>query len=484
MINEEIEVSAITDLMKRGRKNQNLIRKIFTIKGWKNKNKEIECSFDSSGACSDSSIESLFFRSPSAATSNQNAQPLRVVVSTWNVGGKSPPDYLNLDDILQDRIQADIYVLGFQEIVPLNAGNVLVIEDNEPAGKWLTLINQSLNQQTPVQGIRSTATLGGSLFFQKQSLRKISNTFRTESKSRLKSCNCAHELEKKYSKEFCFRCPPARLNISEGELSSEEDEDGSTSFPMMDISTPLSTNQMSYGLVASKQMVGIFITIWMRTRLIQHVSHLRISCVSRGIMGCLGNKGCIAVSMFFHQTSFCFVCSHLASGEKEGDELRRNSDVIEILKNTQFPRICRSSQTRVPDKILEHDRVIWLGDLNYRVALSYSETRKFMQEKNWDALLSKDQLIIERDAGRVFKGWHEGKICFGPTYKYSFNSDFFAGEIVEKRNKRRPAWCDRILWHGAGISQLSYIRGENRFSDHRPVFATFLVYAEVTECGL
>ena len=66
-------------------------------------------------------------------------------------------------------------------------------------------------------------------------------------------------------------------------------------------------------------------------------------------------QGCISVSMSFHQTSFCFVCSHLASGEKEGDELRRNLDVIEIIKNTQFSRICKSPCSRIPEKIMEHE---------------------------------------------------------------------------------------------------------------------------------
>jgi len=39
--------------------------------------------------------------------------------------------------------------------------------------------------------------------------------------------------------------------------------------------------------------------------------------------------------------------------------------------------------------------------------------------------------------------------------------------------------CDRILWRGNGIDQLSYIRGESRFSDHRPVCAVFSVDVEV-----
>lgn len=68
-------------------------------------------------------------------------------------------------------------------------------------------------------------------------------------------------------------------------------------------------------------------------------------------------QGCISISMSLHQTSFCFVCSHLASGEKEGDELRRNADVAEILKSTQFPKICKNPNSRAPEKITDHEYV-------------------------------------------------------------------------------------------------------------------------------
>jgi len=48
---------------------------------------------------------------------------------------------------------------------------------------------------------------------------------------------------------------------------------------------------------------------------------------------------------------------------------------------------------------------------------------------------------MERDAGRVFTGFKEGKIVFAPTYKYSQNSDSYAGETVKSKKKRRtPAW--------------------------------------------
>jgi hypothetical protein len=45
-----------------------------------------------------------------------------------------------------------------------------------------------------------------------------------------------------------------------------------------------------YCLVASKQMVGIFLTIWVRSELRNDVKNIKVSCVGRGLMGYLGNK--------------------------------------------------------------------------------------------------------------------------------------------------------------------------------------------------
>jgi hypothetical protein len=51
-----------------------------------------------------------------------------------------------------------------------------------------------------------------------------------------------------------------------------------------------------------------------------------------------------------------------------------------------------------------------------------------------------EQLKTERESG-VFRGWNEGKIFFAPTYKYSWNSDSYAGEdAMSKKKRRTPAW--------------------------------------------
>ncbi|KAJ3695793.1 hypothetical protein LUZ60_001170 [Juncus effusus] len=396
----------------------------------------------------------------------------RVFVTTWNVGGKPPSSSLNLEDFLQVEGSPDIYVIGFQEIVPLNAGNVLVIEDNEPAAKWLALIGQALNKPRDTMS-PSSSTSSNLPLFQKQTLKTISKNLRDENLF-VKTCNCSADLSARRAREireFMFRV----------EAGVDEDAPMTNFGNGVNNNHIINSNNRNYCLISSKQMVGLFLSIWVKTELVQHIGHLRVASVGRGIMGCLGNKGCIAISMSVHRTSFCFVCSHLASGEKEGDELKRNSDVAEILKSTQFPKICKVPGRQIPERILDHERVIWLGDLNYRVALSYDETRTLLEDNDWDALLEKDQLKTEKEAGRVFKGWKEGRIFFAPTYKYSQNSDSYAGENVKSKRKRRtPAWCDRILWHGDGIEQLQYIRGESRFSDHRPVCAVFSIQVDMS----
>lgn len=113
----------------------------------------------------------------------------------------------------------------------------------------------------------------------------------------------------------------------------------------------------SYKLMASKKMVGVFISVWMRRTLLKKycVSEVKVSSVACGIMGYLGNKGSVSVSMSIGGTSFCFVAAHLASGEKKGDEGKRNRQVTEIFRRTSFPRPSEDCHKNHPLTILGHE---------------------------------------------------------------------------------------------------------------------------------
>ena len=95
----------------------------------------------------------------------------------------------------------------------------------------------------------------------------------------------------------------------------------------------------------------------------------------------------------------------------------------------------------------DHDIIVWLGDLNYRMVESIADEDVYSYidaDMQLELAESCDQLTLERDAGRAFQDFHEGLLSFPPTYKYIPGTDSF-DRRPEKKN-RCPAWCDRVLW--------------------------------------
>ena len=177
---------------------------------------------------------------------------------------------------------------------------------------------------------------------------------------------------------------------------------------------------------------------------------------------------------------------------------------------------------RVSDR---YDRVVWMGDLNYRIALERDAVDALLarrvegggdgggsaggggggggalEPEALAALVAADQLNAERAAGRIFPGFQEGALAFAPTFKFDKGVD-----VYDSGPKRRvPSWTDRVLFKsraeraaggGAGGAaaatavaqqqqqqqQQQLMRAvfygsvaEVRISDHRPVVAELLV---------
>ncbi|XP_021737629.1 type IV inositol polyphosphate 5-phosphatase 3-like isoform X1 [Chenopodium quinoa] len=513
-----------------------------------------------------------------------HTKDIRVCVGTWNVGGKFPPDDLDIEDWININEPSDIYVLGLQEIVPLNAGNIFGAEDNRPALQWESIIRDTLSRVTAKKGFKSYSDPPSpSKFKPSEDIPDIEDEISLGSDSEGEEevypvdeeLNGFYEVRDKLvsgdgmyndpgvsrgdeipysdvcvekdlkrqtvpSKRFkrlqSFQSGPLnagdvfainpmtskltktlsgteRIGLSwpeppldllaqrvlERPLSFKSGKsckvsksfraynsfkingdykmlpDAST-VAALDLETLIRRKRRpEYVRIASKQMVGIFLTIWVRKDLRKHIQNLKVSTVGVGVMGYIGNKGAVSISMSIYQTLFCFICTHLTSGEKEADQLKRNADVNEIHRRTYFRT---GSGLGVPKSIYDHERIIWLGDLNYRISISYDDTRKLISEKEWSKLVECDQLVKEFRKGHVFDGWSEGILKFPPTYKYEMNSDNYYGEDL-KVGRRNPAWCDRVLSFGKGIKQLDYRRCELIFSDHRPVTAIYDIEVEV-----
>ncbi|CAN7046534.1 unnamed protein product [Brassica oleracea var. botrytis] len=414
-----------------------------------------------------------------------DTQAVRICAGTWNVGGRVPPADLDIDGWLDTLEPADIYVLGLQEIVPLNAGNIFGIEDAQPASEWENIIRDALDRVRPRKPkiLCHSDPPSPSMFkpykevshnvhdiVSEESLTNIEvldSTNDNASPSMQINSDSQRDERFSYNERVGLSWPEPPLKL----LNQYVLERRGGAFKSLNLRKP------AYVRIVSKQMVGVFLTVWVRRSLRKHISNLSVSTVGVGIMGYIGNKGSVSVSMSIYHTPFCFLCSHLSSGEKDTDHQKRNDDVREIHRRTLFhPH--SSSASVLPRSIRDHERVIWLGDLNYRINLSYEKTHELIARKEWQRLLENDQLSNEMRKGNVFEGWSEGVLCFPPTYKYEIDSENYIGDDPES-GKRRPAWCDRIIWKGKGMKLLSYRRNEIKLSDHRPVTATFLAEVEV-----
>uniref|UniRef100_A0A3Q1AZC5 Synaptojanin-1 n=1 Tax=Amphiprion ocellaris TaxID=80972 RepID=A0A3Q1AZC5_AMPOC len=243
-----------------------------------------------------------------------------------------------------------------------------------------------------------------------------------------------------------------------------------------------------YVLLASEQLVGVCLFVFIRPQHAPFIRDVAVDTVKTGMGGATGNKGGVAIRLLFHTTSICFVCSHFAAGQSQVKE--RNDDYSEITRRLSFP---------MGRLLYSHDYVFWCGDFNYRINLPNEEVKELIKQQSWDALTAGDQLLDQKNAGLVFRGFIEGKLDFAPTYKY----DLFSEDYDTSEKCRTPAWTDRILWKrrkwnfdktaeemnvvGAASTSgeneedpdhpwspgtlMYYGRAELKTSDHRPVVA-------------
>ncbi|KAI9684105.1 MAG: hypothetical protein M1829_003375 [Trizodia sp. TS-e1964] len=208
----------------------------------------------------------------------------------------------------------------------------------------------------------------------------------------------------------------------------------------------------------------------------------------------MGNKGAAAVRIGY-STEKCkndtkpmevtFVAAHFTAGESMLSKRHQNyyhmceklvfepglgmssGATIETPTNTEStseeqPLLSRVSDSQSPSGIYNKTSHLYLlGDLNYRTSSSAptaSDFEHFPQPtdspndpKHYSDLLLKDQLTLEREAGRTCCGMQEMAIQFPPTYKYEPDQAPTRGPDGKKKTwlwarHRWPSWCDRILF--------------------------------------
>uniref|UniRef100_A0A8C2X981 phosphatidylinositol-3,4,5-trisphosphate 5-phosphatase n=1 Tax=Cyclopterus lumpus TaxID=8103 RepID=A0A8C2X981_CYCLU len=236
---------------------------------------------------------------------------------------------------------------------------------------------------------------------------------------------------------------------------------------------------ISFKQVAIHTLWNIRIVVLAKPQHENRISHVFSDSVKTGIANTLGNKGAVGVSFMFNGTSFGFVNSHLTSGSEK--KLRRNQNYTNIL------RFLNLGDKKLNPFDITHrfTHLFWLGDLNYRVEFPSTEAEYIVtkiKQQQYQELLSKDQLNMERNDGKVFLHFDEEEITFAPTYRFERDTrDKYAYTKAKATGTKYnlPSWCDRVLWKSYPlihvVCQAYGCTNDIMTSDHSPLFASFEV---------
>ena len=203
-----------------------------------------------------------------------------------------------------------------------------------------------------------------------------------------------------------------------------------------------------------------------------------VRCIRLGAHGLAANKGAIVFPVTVSGARFVFMACHLTphseNWESRNQQLRQLMDLVK-------------------DK---YDYLTIMGDLNYRIELTYEECMQLINENNVKDLFAKDQLQITRGEDAQIARLKEPKERdFLPTYKFDPDSD-----VYDTSPKHRvPSYTDRVLMR-RGRKRMAvgtqneiatnfitpeppnfptmpkcviFQRGKCRFSDHRSVLCSF-----------
>jgi hypothetical protein len=223
---------------------------------------------------------------------------------------------------------------------------------------------------------------------------------------------------------------------------------------------------------------GTMIAIYVESSCYRYISEVYVTDIPLGVLNCTKNKGAIGVRFRIHADTICVVCAHLTAGEggaKCKDRIRCCNRIQEDMK---FSTSMMYTNRKL--KMGDHSKIIFMGDLNFRItrnsgleAIKHADDNdKPLSYEVMSDILKRlrrfDELLHSMAFKCVLKGFMEGQLTFRPTYKYTPT-----GDTYDSITKRMPAWTDRILWKGDNIDLCSYDTKNIRGSDHKPLHAIF-----------
>ena len=186
----------------------------------------------------------------------------------------------------------------FQEIVPLNTNNVLCVEDDAPTVMWDGLIRHALNSRVKCREEEEPLSSPPSpVWHEKEVISVETPQVKETLESSLLSPKAPDTSDSQWLQDRTKVDDPVKAKDVETaedwlcEVNMREEGDVTEESPLVNSSQYLRKHSGSqYSRVASKQMVGVFISVWVRSDLRRFVHNVKVSVVGCGILNFLRNK--------------------------------------------------------------------------------------------------------------------------------------------------------------------------------------------------
>jgi hypothetical protein len=178
-----------------------------------------------------------------------------------------------------------------------------------------------------------------------------------------------------------------------------------------------------FDLVASCSMGGVYCAALVRQQVVPLLKRHEIWSTKLGANGMLANKAAVVFECTIGETSFASIVCHLSPHDQNWEQ--RNSQWHELVGN-------------MSDNL---DYFMFMGNLNYRIGLSYEKCIELIRDRGLAELVAHDQRQITRQSDPIIGRFYEAPIYFNPTFKFDKNSD-----VYDTSAKHRvPSWTDRVL---------------------------------------
>ena len=394
-------------------------------------------------------------------------EKIKLYVATWNTSSTEPSkiSQLNLDSLLipkAPKIVPDMYFVGFQEVVKLNATNIIITGEEklqQILNEWDKKVFESLQKIGKYKKLVVMNLVGINFFSYiledkfdkvKNISRKIVKTGFGGTTGNKGSCVINFDYE---NTSFSISC------------------------------SHLVANKKNKRLKELEYILNLKLNTFYNPEKLKDKSTDQIDSISQSLEEIMSPEEDTIKTT--HSNSIALTQSNILN----------NSSL-------QKPDVTPANN----DSLLFKDTDVWIlfGDLNFRIDMEYEEFSDFIKKGNsWDKLLDYDQFVKYQLASlSSMTNIQEDLIKFAPTYKYIINSDEFdytpenkvqiqnqkENENLHKSGKKRnPSWCDRIFYKKNSymtksgqkiITGLEYnnVMDKNfQSSDHRPVYEIFEV---------